>query len=528
MNDDPRAGVPPVTVGVDVDQDVLAAPAHAGDARARRDRAQAAQVDRARGAAPGRSTRPPRSPPAHQRLEPAHDRLDFGQLRHRAPPRPSAPASAKASASRAKSATDSSSARWVPAMPLAASAARRDLFAEAGAERPPQHLAPRRERLLDHLLEQRRIAHRRQRRGPGHEAHHRRGHRRRGMKRARPHVEQDARLGVLRDRHREPAVDAAAGRRDDPLGQLALDHHHRARDGAGAPASTAPAPARWRSDTAGCRRRPAGARAARARRREVELRASAGAELDARLVGELGGQHPQHVGIALDRDDPRAAAARPRPAPPSACRARRRSRPPRRRPPRAPPRRCARAPRDRAGSSAPRTSSAASPCRASTRRGSSLADVKTARAAARDRRPGRGPSVSPARRARPRGGDHRGVVGAALGRRNEEIEAVLARGLGQRGAQPAVGRHAAADDQRAEPLAHQRAPRLAHQHVDDRRLEAGAKVGQRRPLRDAPSSPARVATAVFRPEKLKSRSSRAGSARGSATARGLPVAPAGR
>ena len=62
-------------------------------------------------------------PPPYQRCQPADDRFHFGQLRHRRSAWASTPASAKASASRAKSATKSSSARLVPAIPLAASAA---------------------------------------------------------------------------------------------------------------------------------------------------------------------------------------------------------------------------------------------------------------------------------------------------------------------------------------------------------------------------------------------------------------------
>ena len=57
-----------------------------------------------------------------------------------------------------------------PAMPLAASAAASDVVAERPAQRPPQHLAPGRERLLDDGLEQRRVAHRRQRRRARHQA----------------------------------------------------------------------------------------------------------------------------------------------------------------------------------------------------------------------------------------------------------------------------------------------------------------------------------------------------------------------
>ena len=74
---------------VDVDQDVLAAPAHAGDGAPDRDGPQSSQIDLAPEVQP--LTAPPDRldpPPPHQRCESADDRFDFGQLRHLVPPGP--------------------------------------------------------------------------------------------------------------------------------------------------------------------------------------------------------------------------------------------------------------------------------------------------------------------------------------------------------------------------------------------------------------------------------------------------------
>ena len=66
----------------------------------------------------------------------------------------------------------------------------------------------------------------------------------------------------------------------------------------------------------------------------------------------------------------------------------------------------------------------------------------------------------------------------------------------------------------ARPSQRERPPRLPHQHVDDRGLEAGAKIVHLLPLGQRAPRASSVATAVLSPEKLKSRSSRPGSARG--------------
>ena len=200
-------------------------------------------------------------------------------------------------------------------------------------------------------------AHRCERRGPRHQAQHRRGHRRRGMKRAWLHVEQGARLRVLRHRDRQTTVDAAPGRRGDPLGHLALDHHHRPRHGAGAAGvEQRQAPARWRSGTAGCPRPPAAAPppALRGRRSRSARRRPA----PARPAARPRARRPARAACRDRVRWPRCArgADRSPPAPRSARRARRRFRPPRRPRSRARPRRCAPARRGRAGSSAPRTS----------------------------------------------------------------------------------------------------------------------------------------------------------------------------
>ena len=90
VNDDPRAGVPSLSIGVDVDQDVLAAPAHAGNRAPDRDGAEAAQIDLTPEVKPLAAPPDRLDPPStHERIESADDRFDFGQLRHRAPPRPS-------------------------------------------------------------------------------------------------------------------------------------------------------------------------------------------------------------------------------------------------------------------------------------------------------------------------------------------------------------------------------------------------------------------------------------------------------
>ena len=103
---------------------------------------------------------------------------------------------------------------------------------------------------------------------------------------------------------------------------------------------------------------------------------------------------------------------------------------------------------------------------------------RISRAASPDRR--RGPARQRAARQQLRAGgrDHRGVVGAVFGRRDVEREAVLGGRHRQRRAQAAVRGDAAAHDQRGQPLALARAPRLAHQHVDDGGLKARAEIVQ--------------------------------------------------
>ena len=99
------------------------------------------------------------------------------------------------------------------------------------------------------------------------------------------------------------------------------------------------------------------------------------------------------------------------------------------------------------------------------------------------------PGALPAREQRRAfGSDHGGVVGAALGRRDEQREPVGLRRLGQarcagRGSRPRRRTRSACRS----PSRDQRAPRLAHQHVDDGRLEAGAEVRQRAAPRARPS-----------------------------------------
>ncbi len=140
----------------------------------------------------------------------------------------------------------------------------------------------------------------------------------------------------------------------------------------------------------------------------------------------------------------------------------------------------------RAESSAPQDFLAARPCRASTRRGSSLAAVKTTRAAALESTGEvEARALPPHEERAPLGSDHRRVVGAAFGRRNEETEAVLARGDRERRAQSAGSPPLLPQTTRAPRRSpRQRATRLAHQHIHDRGLKAGAKVGQGRALRD--------------------------------------------
>ena len=219
-------------VPVDLDEQVLAHPAHAGDDMPDRQRAQTAQVDGA--AEVQRLAAPPHrldATPFQQRAQPAHDGLDLGQLGHRSPGNYLASRwSASASASRAKSATDSCSARCVPAMPLAASAAPATASPNAAPSARRNIFRRVANACLTTSSNNADVAHGRQRRGPRQQAEHRRRHGGRGMERPRAHVEQHPRLGVLRDRDGQPPVGPAPGRRHQPLRHLALDHHHRARD----------------------------------------------------------------------------------------------------------------------------------------------------------------------------------------------------------------------------------------------------------------------------------------------------------
>ena len=164
----PRWTSTPASVADGLDQDVLAdagctARTACTDGQARPQR-RAGRPGGA-GAAAGRSSRPPRCA-AHAAAAAASARSSRPRAAQawRRPPRGARRQARRRAAARAKSATASSSARRVPAIPLAASAAVDRRLAERRGERPPQHLAPGRERLLDDRLEQRRIAHRRQRR----------------------------------------------------------------------------------------------------------------------------------------------------------------------------------------------------------------------------------------------------------------------------------------------------------------------------------------------------------------------------
>ena len=328
------------------------------------------------------------------------------------------------------------------------------------------------------------------------------------MKRSGAHVEQDARLGVLRDRDGQPAVGAAAGRRDDPLGHLALHHHDRARDAA----------ARARVDERQHQRardlvrqvaddddRPAGGAA----RRGVVERERIGARRPRRARRRASSAASTRC-MSGSRSTARiapAARAPPARAPPSASRGPRRSRRRRHRPSRRRPRRCAPARSGRAGSSAPRTSSPpahAAPAPAADRRSPSSAPgmkrrtpgpprslnlrvcpgdlaswrFEFPRAASPDRR------TDPARRA-PRASSC--VPAAAI------IAALSVQylGGGMWSAKPSSAAATASAARRPrfaatpphttsarQPLARARAPRLAHQHVDDRGLEARAKIVQ--------------------------------------------------
>ena len=114
--------------GVDGDEDELADPADAGDRAPDRDRAQAAHVDLA--AQVQRLAAPPDrldAPAAQARRQPAHDRLDLGQLRHASSPSPTAYAGRRRRQARSRGARSPrpTAARRVrvPAMPLAAKAA---------------------------------------------------------------------------------------------------------------------------------------------------------------------------------------------------------------------------------------------------------------------------------------------------------------------------------------------------------------------------------------------------------------------
>ena len=399
-------------------------------ASAHGDRAQAAQVDLARAdAAAGRSTRPIRSRRPRRRGASPRTIVSTSGSSGIASPSPTARrASASASASRAKSATDSSSARCVPRCRCARQRRGDRRLAERRRQRPPQHLPPGRERLLDHRLEQRRVAHRRQRRGA-----------------ATRRITDEVTAGARMERARAGRGTGCAPRRAATTATVA---GHRcgcpaARRSAG-PSRAGPSPPR-------ARRAPARARVdEREHQRAGDLvgqvadddqraagRARRGGEVEGQRVGGHAARRARRRrarrrarAACRDRARPRgsAAAAAPRaPAPPSASRGRRRSRPPRRRRSPRRPRRCAPSTRDRAGSSGPRTSS---------RRGRAApapaADRRRSRSGPGSKRQARDRPTGPARRARraraelrSRGGDHRGVVGAALGRRDVEREAVL-------------------------------------------------------------------------------------------------------
>src|SRR5581483_4987802 len=84
----------------------------------------------------------------------------------------------------------------------------------------------------------------------------------------------------------------------------------------------------------------------------------------------------------------------------------------------------------------------------------------------------------------PRPGDHRGVVGAELGRRHDEAEDVLPRGRFERGLEALIGRHPAGDDEDAlgavpgVPLVkRKRAGNSVAQDLGHRLLEARAEIG---------------------------------------------------
>ena len=249
-------------------------------------------------------------------------------------------------------------------------------------------------------------------------------------------------------------------------------------------------------------------------------------------------EHAQHVGIALDRQDParrrlaRARARRQRPQTRRRSRPRRRRRPPPRR------RRCAPAPSDRAGSSAPTTSWRAA--RAGRARGAGRRSRRqagsahsgspgplTAAVLARSQRQSRidrqsSPGAHAARvELGPRGGDHRGVVGAALGRRDVEREAVLGapprpapratrgspphrRTRPARPGLPAPGPAATCAPTRRRPRP-ESWRRSRSVRTESAPLESSGERTRPPALRCAPAD---VDTAVFSPEKLKSRSSR--------------------
>ena len=143
-----------------------------------------------------------------------------------------------------------------------------------------------------------------------HQMHHRRRHLRRRREGLRRHVEGDPRLGAPAGEHAQPAVGVAAGRGDDALGDLALEHQ-RQRPVEGRPVRrpSASAPAvRCRYCRAGWRRSSPGSPAGE--RREVGLQRVAGNHLQPAgiVVGDLG-QRGQAALVALDRDDPLGAAA---------------------------------------------------------------------------------------------------------------------------------------------------------------------------------------------------------------------------
>ena len=258
--------------------------------------------------------------------------------------------------------------------------------------------------------------------------------------------------------------------------------------------------------------------AARLRRRVVEGQRVGGDDLDARVAAQLGGEHALHVGIALDRQD--------------APRRRRRARERRRQRPEAGADLDDDVVRAVAATAATMRAStvrswrkfcphdffAARPWRASTRRGSSrsLSVSRRLERQARDRPRDRGPARTP----RSKSCVPAAAIIAAL--------SVQYLGGGMWSAKPSCGRPPPAPRagrgsrrrRRTRPArSSPRAPARAATCAPARRRP---RPGSWRKSRSAPApraSDARrassVATAVLSPEKLKSRSSRPGSARGS-------------